>query len=104
MLIEIKNDVYFVLERLKEIDKKYLIFYNAKRKVFEIHNKGQIGGSYCLTVPYKTLDSRTIDLVKKTRVENSKKIFAEIDAENERINLKNQKKIINQAEKILKKI
>ncbi len=104
MLIEIKNDVYFVLSRLQEIDKNYQIFYNTKRKVFEIHNKAQIGGSYSLTVPYRVLDSRVVELVKKTRVENSKKIFAEIDAQNEKIDLKNQKEIYKQTEKILRKL
>lgn len=104
MLIEIKNDVYFVLSRLQKIDKNYQIFYNTKRKVFEVHNKAQIGDSYSLTVPYRVLDSRVVELVRKTRVENSKKIFAEIDAQNEKIDLKNQKEIYKQTEKILRKL
>lgn len=104
MLIEIKNDVYFVLSRLQEIDKNYRIYYNTKRKVFEIHNKAQLWGSYSLTVPYGVLDPRVVELVRKTRVENSKKIFAEIDAQNEKIELKNQKEIYKQTEKILRKL
>lgn len=104
MLIEIKNDVYFILSRLKEIDENYQIFYNTRRKVFEVHNKAQIGDSYCLTVPYGVLDSRLIELVRKTRVENSKKLFEEIDKQNEQIENKNKKEIVKYAENIFKKL
>lgn len=104
MLIEIKNDVYFILSRLKEIDENYQIFYNTRRKVFEVHNKAQIGGSYSLTVPYGVLDSRLIELVRKTRVENSKKLFEEIDKQNEQIENKNKKEIVKYAENIFKKL
>ena len=104
MLIEIKNDVYFILSRLKEIDKNYRIFYNTKNNKFEIHNKAQIGNSYCLTVPYKFLDNRAFELVLKTRVENSKKLFEEIDKQNEKIERKSENEIYKQAENILKKI
>ena len=104
MLIEIKNDVYFILSRLKEIDENYQIFYNTRRKVFEVHNKAQIGDSYSLTVPYSVLDSRLIELVRKTRVENSKKLFEEIDKQNEQIENKNKKEIVKYAENIFKKL
>lgn len=104
MLIEIKNDVYFILSRLKEIDENYQIFYNTRRKVFEVHNKAQIADSYSLTVPYGVLDSRLIELVRKTRVENSKKLFEEIDKQNEQIENKNKKEIVKYAENIFKKL
>lgn len=104
MLIEIKNDVYFILSRLREIDEDYQIFYNTRRKVFEVHNKAQIGDSYSLTVPYGVLDSRLIELVRKTRVENSKKLFEEIDKQNEQIENKNKKEIVKYAVNIFKNL
>ena len=104
MLIEIKNDVYFILERLKEIDRNYQIFFNTKRRVFEIHSKGQIGGSYCLTVPYKTLDSRTVELVNKTKRENSKKLFEEIEKENRKLEAKRYNEMVKQTESIMRKL
>ena len=41
MLIEIKHDVFYVAERLKEIDFKYFILYNTDKKKYEIHHSGQ---------------------------------------------------------------
>lgn len=95
MLIEIQNDIYFINSRLKEIDDNYQIYFNTKRNLFEIHNKGQIGDSYCLTIPYSLLDQRTIDLVKKTNIQNKEKILKEIEKNNEKIENNNKKRILN---------
>ncbi len=78
MLVEINNDIYFINSRIKEIDKNYQIYFNTAKKSFEIHNREQIGGSYCLTVPYSLLDARTIEYVRETRVENRKELFEKI--------------------------
>ena len=97
MLVEIQNDVYFISSRVKEIDKDYQIFFNTNRKVFEIHNKGQIGDSYCLTVPYSLLDERTVKNVRKTRVENRKKLFEELEKSNDLLEKINEKRILEDA-------
>ena len=81
MLIEIKNDVYYISQRLKEIDFKYFILYNTKKKKYEIHHSGQ-SDTYCLTVPFDELDSRTIHFVNQTRVENRDRLLKELDEEN----------------------
>ena len=104
MLIEIENDVYFILDRLKEIDKNYQIFFNTKRNVFEVHSIGQIGGSYCLTVPYKILDKRTLDLVNKTKRENSERLFEEMERENKKLEAKKNDEMVKQAESIMRKL
>lgn len=97
MLVEIQNDVYFITSRIKEIDMYYKIYFNTNRKVFEIHNSKQIGGSYCLTVPYPLLDKRTVDLVRKTRIENRKNLLKEIDDNNEKLERSKEKKIMDDA-------
>ena len=104
MLIEVENDVYFIANRLKEIDPNYQIFFNTKRKMFEIHSKGQIGGSYCLTIPYLTLDKRTLDLVNKTKIENSEKLFEEMERNNKAIEQKRFDEVIKQTESIMRKL
>ncbi|MDD4110357.1 MAG: hypothetical protein PHS54_02260 [Clostridia bacterium] len=101
MLIEIQNDIYFINSRLKEIDEKYQIYFNTKRNVFEVHNKGQIGDSYCLTIPYSLLDQRTIDLINKTKIENKEKILKEIEKNNEKIEKIQNKRILNNANDLL---
>ncbi|MBO4412995.1 MAG: hypothetical protein J5779_03170 [Clostridia bacterium] len=104
MLIEIRNDVYFILNRIKEIDKNYKIFYNTTKKHFEIHNSKQKGDSYCLTIPFKVLDERCVSLVRKSRVENANEIFKEIDRQNEEMNRKKEKEMIEQIEKEFRKL
>ena len=91
MLIEINNDIYFVKQRINEIDDGYKILYNTKRKKYDIHNVNQIGNSYSLTVPYSMLDSRTVDFVRKTRVENRKALFEEIEKNNNSLEQRAQK-------------
>ena len=81
MNIEIVHDVYYIAERLKEIDFNYFILYNTKRKKYEIHHAGQ-SDTYCLTVPYDELDACTIDFVNQTRVENRDRLLKELDEEN----------------------
>ncbi len=83
MILEIKNDVYYIAERLKEIDFKYFILYDTKKQKYEIHHKGQ-SDTYCLTVPFDELDARTVDFVNQTRVENRDRLLKELDEENRR--------------------
>ena len=97
MKIEILNDVFFINQRLKEIDSNYKIFYNLDKNKFEIHNIGQIGDSYCLTVPFQYLDSRTIDFVQKTRIHNKDLLLKEIDINNQLLYEKNNKNILQDA-------
>jgi hypothetical protein len=97
MLIEIQKDIYFINSRLKELDKDYQIYFNTKKDKFEVHNEEQIGGSYCLTVPYSLLDERTVNLVRKTRIENRKKLFAEIERDNENLETIKEKRILDSA-------
>ena len=81
MLIEIKHDVFYVAERLKEIDFKYFILYNTDKEKYEIHHSGQ-SDTYCLTVPYDELDARTVNFVNQTRVENRDRLLKELDEQN----------------------
>jgi hypothetical protein len=98
MLIKVETDVYFISEQLREIDENYFIVFNSKTRGFEVHHKGQINNTFCLSVPYKTLDARTLELVQKTRIENIKKIIDSIDNEN----LRTEKRLNNQTLNIVK--
>ncbi len=95
MLFEILNDVFFINDRLKEIDENYKIYFNSKKNKFEIHNIGQVGDSYCLTVPFQYLDERTINFVKQTLAINSEKLFDEIDKNNQILKERSEKNILN---------
>lgn len=95
---KIYSDCLDITKRLKEIDRGYFVVFNLKRKKLELHNSLQSDDTFCLTIPYNTLDERTITLALKTRKEKQDELFEEIEAENEK-NLKAQcRKILNEAE------
>ena len=99
-LLIIKGDAFFINERLKEIDKDYFIVFNLEKKKYEVHVSGQKGGSYAFTVPYDSLDERTILFARKTRIENRDKIMDEIERENE----KTYQSLVKQQTNLLKEL
>ena len=81
-MIVIENDVYNIAKRIKYIDRDYFIVYNTSKENYEIHNKSQMCTTYCVTIPYNTLDERTLDFVYKTQSKNIEEILCEIENEN----------------------
>ena len=96
--ITIKNDVFNIAKRLKSIDSKYILVYNTSRKKFEVHYK-RAKNTYELTIPYDTLDARTISFVLKTRIQNKKKIFDEIEQTNKKLEEQNIKNLIEKIDR-----
>ena len=79
--LSIEHDVFFISQRLREIDDEYRLVYNVDKKCYEVHtDKGQ----FCFRVR-DDLDARTIDYARKTRVERQEKIIEEMDRENEKL-------------------
>ena len=76
---EVTSDLYSIADRLKEIDNGYFIFYSYKNERYEVHNKSQRGQTLSLVLPYKTLDERTVRLVRKTRSERMKSLIEEME-------------------------
>ena len=96
MLIEIKSDAMFVSQRLKEIDPSYYLVFNTLKGKYEVHSNNQIGCSYCLTCPNDALDSRLVELTKKTRRSNLNELIRQIDLENEKLQKQNQQKLMEE--------
>lgn len=92
MRIKIESDVFNINERIREIDDGYFIVYNTNSKKFEIHNSKNCN-TYCLTIPYKNLDSRAIELIHKTSIKHYDKIITELNDENEKCRQKELNKI-----------
>ena len=82
MKIKLTYDVYNISKRIKEIDKDYYIVYDTSKNKFEVHNSSQIGGSYCLTLPFTSLDERTLKYVRKTSSANIDCILNQIENDN----------------------
>lgn len=93
MKIEIKNDVFNIVNRLKKIDKNYFVLFNLDKNTFEIHNKAQLFSTYCLTLPYSTLDKRAIDYVLKTSIKNMEMIASNIDIQNNNLKLNQENEL-----------
>ena len=96
-LIKIENDIFFLAERLREIDPDYFIALNTKTKNFEVHNSSQPINTFCLLVPKNKLDPSLVEYVRKTRANRQKKLLAEIEAANQKMQKQNEQKIICEA-------
>ena len=93
MKVLMNSNVYKIPERLKEIDGGYFVLFNRANGKYEVHStKNNGGNTYCLTVPYNELDSRTIDLVQKTKVENARKIYEDMKRHNEMLEIQEAKR------------
>ena len=90
---EIKSDVFDIAKRIKSIDKNYFVVLNKTKNRFEVHYKRN-KNTYELTIPYKTLDARAVEFVRKTAVQNKEKIFEEIEKSNEKLERQNTKNMI----------
>lgn len=99
----IKNDLFDIDKRLKEIDRGYFAVYNFRKKRFEVHHSGQ-KNTYCLTVPYDALDERTVRLVRKTRLERMEQLQKEIERENAKKEKEIRNQVIKQAQKAVEEV
>lgn len=84
MKIKITSDVHDIVDRIKEIDEGYFILFDTNKNKFELHNKNQ-SCTYCLTIPFGTLDKRVLDFIYNTQCSNIDNIVEEIDNNNAKI-------------------
>ena len=90
-LIRIENDVFDIGARLKEIDGGYYPVYNLTKKRYEIHHE-KMKNSLQVVLPYDGLDARAIEKVRETRIEYAMAKIRELDRENERKRVEQEKK------------
>ena len=77
-LREIKEDLFDIAHRLREIDSRYRVYRNLKLNRFEIHANGVLQ----LAAPFDSLDARTLELVRSTRVENADRLIKDMEVRN----------------------
>lgn len=92
-MIEIKQDVFDIAWRLRQINSDYKLFYNSKSKRFEVHSRFGLE----VALPYSTLDARAVHHVQKTQLKNKAKLVAEIERNNERVEKEKRQEIIEKA-------
>ena len=92
-LIKIENDLFDIAGRLREVDERYELFFNAKEKRFEVRT----GGVLQVAVPFDRLDARTVGHVRKTRIENSVALLDEIDRANRAAEIRAARELADKA-------
>lgn len=98
-LIPVTHDLYSVAERLKEIDERYELYYNARLGRYEIHASGVLQ----MAVPEKVPDARTIARVRETRVERAADVMREIERANAAARIAAERAALDKAEALLDK-
>ena len=83
-LIEIQNDVLNIVKQIKNINKSYKIFYNAKLRRFEVHSVGLLRTN-TEVVGAESLDKRLYYKTLQTRKENMERLIGEMEMLNERL-------------------
>lgn len=96
------NDVYFISELIKKLNKNYTLYYNQKINRYEIHDT-QKTPSLIITY-YSYPDQKLIEKLILTKPENSKKIFDQIEKHNEQLRIKNERENISKANDYLNEI
>lgn len=98
----VKNDMYNIVNRLKSIDKDYFVMRNTVTNKYELHHKGQLNTTYTLTLPFDSLDARTINYVFQSRRENFDKLIKEMEITNKKLENKEIENILDMAKYDLK--
>ncbi len=80
MKILIKNDLFDISSRLKEIDPSYEVYFETELQKFTLWARGKRQ----LVFPFENLDARALTHTRKTRVERIDELIKEIDLGNEK--------------------
>lgn len=100
----IETSTFNIPERLKAIDEGYFLVRNYQTKQFEVHHSGQIGDTFCLSIPYDELDYRTIQRVRETQIQYIDNIVAEMERNNEKLEKDRNKKLNDYTQTVTKDI
>ena len=86
LLLEYTN-VCQIPERLEEYDPNFFLVFNCVTQKHEVHCLGNLGSSYCFTVPFEEVDSRTLNMVERNDLKKKrlKDIIHDIDSHNEKV-------------------
>ena len=88
-MTRITCDLFNIAVRMKEMDSRYMVYFNNATERFEVHlasGEGQPSPrTLAFAVPFSVLDARTIEHAMKTRIERAQELEQEIFLHNKRI-------------------
>ena len=90
--VVIKNDLFNIANRLKKIDKNYLLVRNVIKNRFELWYNSCLP-KLELVFKTKTIDKRMLDFVNETKVQHVEKLIKEMDCMNEKLKEKEIKRV-----------
>lgn len=95
----VENDTLGIGERLRKIESGYFIVFNTQTNMFEVHSADNRGpNTFAFVVPFKQLDSRTLDYCEETMVRNSDKLIKQMEENNRKIREQQKKDFDNKVE------
>lgn len=89
-LVLVKDDLFHVAKRLRQIDSRYRVYFNRRLFRFEIH----VQGAMQIALPFDRLDERSVEYVRKTRVENLDALTKEIELDNAKTEKRRQDELL----------
>ena len=97
-------DLYGISARLKGIDAGYFVWYDYRRRRYELHCRRQPGNTLVMPLPYNQLDQRAVTLVLQTRVERADQLWRESERENALLAARQTYNLKKQAERALEEV
>lgn len=94
--ILITNDAFGIVDRVKSINKNYVIYYNTKLKKYEVHNKKYLKNTFEFSLPCCKLDSKTIVHIIKLLKYNNINVIKDMEKQNKEIEDKNKEMLLEQ--------
>jgi len=77
------NDIFFISEQIKKINKNYRLFYNKNNNKYEVHN---INNKESFVISFDSYPNQNlIKKLKETSKENFEKLFKEIELYNKKL-------------------
>ena len=94
-LVRIKSDVFDIADRIREVDERYLLFYNLDRSRFEVRLEGR--PNEIVITWNNPLDVRLVTKLRETHVRRVKRILEELEKQDLRAKKEEERKIKEKA-------
>lgn len=100
--IPVMTNVYFIPERLKQIDESYFVMLHLGR--YEIHSSRQTDDTLCCVLPFDELDARALLYVWEHHISRLEALVRETEAYNEKLDGERMKRFLEQAGEKMKEV
>lgn len=94
-LIPIRSDVFDVSDRIREVDERYLLFYNLERSRFEVRLNGK--EDEIVVTWNDALDARLVTKLRETHVRRIKRFLEELEERERKAKLEEEREIREKA-------